>query len=181
MAGVACWAQLGGGPVRQGEARAEDGRGRQVWPTGAGQWIRAQHRGLLSVAMGTVPCRLSAGSGEEGHPTAPGAWGGRQCAGQETGEATVRPAGRPEPWEEGTPLRTGGSKAWWPDTDGREPRGQGEDRAATQRAWSRAQGAERCQMCCSVVISKTCQLRAAGVCRGTQRPWHRGRRQLLWG
>lgn len=77
MAGVACWAQLGGGPARQGEARAEDGR---CGPRGpplvqAGQWIRAQHRGLLSVAMGTVPCKLSAGSGEEGHPTAPGAWG----------------------------------------------------------------------------------------------------------
>lgn len=36
-------------------------------------------------------------------------------------------------------------------------------------------------MCRSVVISKTCQLRAAGVCRGTQRPRHRGRRQPALG
>lgn len=35
MAGVECGARLEGGPVRQGEARAEDGRGRQVWLTGA--------------------------------------------------------------------------------------------------------------------------------------------------
>ena len=133
------------------------------------------------MAMGTVPCRLSAGRGGEGHPTAPGACGGRQCAGQETGEATVRPEGWPEPWEEGTPLRTGGNKAWWPDTDGQEPRGQGEDRAATPRAWNRAQGAERCQMCCPVIISKTCQLGLLGSVTGRRGPGPGAAGSLLWG